>query len=195
VLVVLTAVYVLLILYIFLLSLRIVLGWFAPGALGRAWRLLTGATDPWLNLFRRIGFLRGGMFDFTPIAAILVLVVILNLVTSLMYYGRVTLGFFLASVFSAAWSGASYLLLFFLIVGIVRCIPILFRGVAGSGIWRVVDMLMQPVVTWVARRIRLGVRAGYQQQLFLTLGVLFIAWLAGTLLMPQLVSLLQMIPV
>jgi YggT family protein len=195
VLIVLTAVNILLILYLFLLSLRIVLGWFAPQALGKAWRLLTGVTDPYLNVFRRIGFLRGGLFDFTPIAAILALVVALDLVTNLMYYGRITLGFFLASVFSAAWTGVQYLLLFFLIVGIVRTIPLLVRSSSGSGIWKVVDMIIQPVVTWVSRLLRLGLRVRYQQQLLFAIGLLFVAWLAGRLLVPQLISLLQMIPV
>ena len=106
-----TIINVVLIAYLFILSLRIVLGWFAPQALGRAWDLLAGATDPYLELFARIRFLRGNLFDFSPIAAILALVVALDLVNQLLYYGRITLGFFLASVFSAAWSGARFLLL------------------------------------------------------------------------------------
>ncbi len=197
---VLTIVYVILILYLFLLALRIVLGWFAPQALGKAWTFLTAATDPYLAFFRRISFLRGGLFDFSPIAAFLVLVVVLNLVTTLMYYGRVTLGFFLISVVSAAWSGVSYLLLFFLVVGIIRVIPLLFRAAAGSNFWRIVvrvaDTIVQPVVAWIARLFRLGSRLGATQQLLLTLGILLVAWLIGQrLLLPGLVSLLQMIPV
>jgi YggT family protein len=193
--IVLTIVNILLILYLFLLSLRIVLGWFAPQALGQAWRILTSATDPYLNIFRRLTFLRGGVFDFTPIAAILVLVVVLDLVTNLMYYGRLTLGYFLASVVSAAWTGAQYLLLFFLIVGIVRAIPLLFPSTRSSSIWRVVDMVIHPVVAWVARLVRLGPRASTAPALFITLGLLFLAWLAGKLLIPLLAGLLQMLPV
>jgi YggT family protein len=101
VLIVLTIVNVILIAYLFLVSLRIVLGWFAPQSLGRAWDLLTGATDPYLALFRRIKFLRSDLFDFSPIAAILALVVALDLVNQLLYYGRITLGFFLAYRHSA----------------------------------------------------------------------------------------------
>jgi len=191
----LNVIYILLILYLFMLSLRIVLGWFAPQALGRAWRLLTGVTDPYLNFFRRLGFLRGGLFDYTPLAAILVLVVVLDLVTNLLYYGRITLGFFLASVLSAAWTGAQYLLLFFLIVGLVRTIPLLFRSTARYGAWKVVDMIVQPVVAWVMRLVRFERRIAYPSSLLFTIGALFIAWLAGRLLVPQLISLLQMIPV
>ena len=44
-----------LIAYLFALSLRIVLGWFAPQALGKAWDFLTSATDPYLEFFSASG--------------------------------------------------------------------------------------------------------------------------------------------
>jgi YggT family protein len=194
VLIALTIINVLLIAYLFILSLRIVLGWFAPRALGRGWELLRAATDPYLNLFGRIKFLRGTLFDFSPIAAVLSLVVVLDLVNQLLYYGRITLGFFLASVFSAAWSGARFFLLLFLIVGVLRTIPFIFRATAGASLWKVVDMIMQPVVAWMMRVFRLGRRSGYMQHLLLTIGLLFVAWLVGELVVRQIVSLLQMLP-
>ena len=194
-LIVLTVVNIILIAYLFVLSLRIVLGWFAPQALGRAWSFITAATDPYLGLFARIRFLRGNLFDFSPIAAILALVVALDLVNKLLYYGRITLGFFLASVFSAAWSGARFLLLLFLVIGLLRTIPLAFRSTAGAGLWKVIDMLMQPVVAWMMKLFRLGRRSGYTQHLLFTIGLLFVAWLVGELLVGQIVSLLQMLPI
>ena len=194
-LIVLSVVNIILIAYLFVLALRIVLGWFAPQALGRAWELLTAATDPYLKVFSRIRFLRGNLFDFSPIAAILTLVVALDLVNQLLYYGRFTLGFFLAAVFSAAWSGSRFLLLLFLIVGLLRTIPLAFRATSGAGLWRVVDTIMQPVVAWVMRVFRLGRRSGYTQHLLLTIGLLFVAWLLGELLVRQVVSLCQMLPI
>ncbi len=194
-LIALTVVNIILIAYLFLLSLRIVLGWFAPQALGRAWDVLTAATDPYLSLFSRMRFLRGSLFDFSPIAAILALVVALDLVNQLLYYGRITLGFFLASIFSAAWSGARFLLLLFLIVGLLRAIPIAFRGTAGASLWKVVDTIMQPIVDWVMSRFHLGRRSGYTQHLLLTVGLLFVAWLIGELLVHQIVNLFQMLPI
>ena len=38
------------------------------------WRALLQATDPYLKLFRGLAFLRQGAFDFSGVAAILVLV-------------------------------------------------------------------------------------------------------------------------
>ncbi len=194
-LIALTVINVILIAYLFVLSMRIVLGWFAPRALGRAWTLLCQATDPYLDLFGRIRFLRGGLFDFSPIAAILVLVVALDLVNQLLNYGRVTLGFFLASVVSAAWMGARFLVLLFLIVGVIRTIPLLFRTSAGATLWKVVDLVIQPVVGFMMRLFRLGRRSGYTQHLLLTIGLLFVAWLLGELVVRQIVTLLTMIPI
>ena len=194
-LIVLTILNVLLIAYVFILSLRIVLGWIAPQSLGRAWDVLVSATDPYLKVFSRVRFLRGNLFDFSPIAAILVLVVALDLVNQLLYYGRVTLGFFLASVFSAAWSGARFLLLLFLIVGLLRTIPMAFRATSGAPLWRVVDMIMQPIVAWVMKVFRLGRRSGYTQHLLLTIGLLFVAWVIGEFLVHEVVTLFQMLPI
>jgi YggT family protein len=195
VLIALSIIYVVLIAYLFMLSLRIVLGWFAPRALGRAWDLLAGATDPYLELFGRVRFLHGSLFDFSPIAAILALVVVLDLVSQLLYYGRITLGFFLASVFSAAWTGARFVLILFLIVGVLRTMFILLHTAAGSTFWKVVDTLIQPIVAWVTKLFRLGRGSGYTQHLLLTVGLLLVAWLLGELLVHQIVLLFQMLPI
>ena len=194
-LIALTIINVVLIAYLFILSLRIVLGWFAPRAIGRAWDLLAGATDPYLELFGRIRFLRGNLFDFSPIAAILALVVVLDLVNQLLYYGRITLGFFLASLFSAAWSGARFIFLLFLIVGVLRTIPLLLRTSAGSTVWKVVDTIMQPIVAWVTRLFWLGQGSGYTQHLLLTIGLLLVAWLLGEAVVHYIVFAFQMLPI
>lgn len=191
---VLQVVYAIIIVYVLVLSVRIVMGWFAPQALGRAWELLRAVTDPYLDLFRRIRFLRGGMFDFSPIAAVLVLVLAADLIGQLVNWGRITVGFFLASAFAAAWSGARFLLLLFLIVGLIRMIPLLFRSSAGAGIWRVVDLIIQPVVAWVMRVFNLGRRMGYTQHLLLTVGLLFVAWLLGEFVVRQIVYGLSLLP-
>lgn len=185
----------LLIAYLFLLSLRIVLSWFGRRGFGKPGELLRAATDPYLGLFARIGFLRRGLFDFSPIAAILVLVVVLDLVNGLLYYGRISLGYFLASVLSAVWSGARFLLLLFLIVGLIRMVPLFFRSATGAGIWKAIDLIVQPAVAFVMRLLRLGRRVGYTQYLLLTVGMLFVAWLLGEFLVRRIVALFQSLPI
>ncbi|MGO9410647.1 MAG: YggT family protein [Spirochaetia bacterium] len=191
---ILQIVYAIIIVYVLVLSLRIILGWFVPQTLGRAWEILAKITDPYLDIFRRIRFLRGGVFDFSPIAAVLVLVLAADLIGQLVNWGRITVGFFLASAFAAAWSGARFLLILFLIVAVLRVIPLFFRGTAGAGIWRVVDLLIQPVVAWVMRVFRLGGKTGYTQYLILTIGLLFVSWLVGEFLVRQIVYGLSLLP-
>ncbi len=165
--------------YVFLISIRIVMGWFAPRALGRPWDFITAATDPYLRFFGRMRFLRGKVLDFSPVAAILLLVVVLILLNRLLSYGRITLGFALASVLGAAWWGVACLLIFLLVVGVLRTIPLGFRGVSASPLWKAVDMIIQPVVTWVMRLFRLGPRTGYTQHLLLTIGLLLVTLIFG----------------
>jgi len=179
VLIVLRILFYILLAYVFLISFRIVLGWFAPRSLGRPWEVITAATDPYLRLFSRMQFLRAGLFDFSPVAAILVLVVALILLNRLVSYGSITLGFVLASVVAAAWSGVWFLLLFFLIVGVLRAIPLGFRGVSGAPLWKAVDTVIRPVVIWVMRVFRLGPQTGYTQHLLLTIGLLLVSLLLG----------------
>ena len=64
--------------YLLLLTMRILLTWFRLPYYGRAWNYLSRITDPYLSFFRGIKFLRTGVFDFSPLAAILTLIVIQN---------------------------------------------------------------------------------------------------------------------
>jgi YggT family protein len=187
-------VYAIIIVYVLVLSLRIILGWFVPQALGRAWEILAKITDPYLNLFRGMRFLQSGMFDFSPIVAVFALILADVLIGHLMEWGRITVGFFLASVFAAAWSGARFLLILFLIIGLVRVVSLLVRNAAGANIWRMVDLLIKPIVDWAMRVFRLGGRAGYMQCLLLTIGLLFIAWLVGEFLVQRIVYWLSLLP-
>jgi hypothetical protein len=57
-------------------------------------------------------------------------------------------------------------------------------------------MIIQPVVTFVARVLRLGARSGYTQYLLFTMALLLIVLLFGGLfVVPNLVLLIQLIPI
>ena len=185
---------IVLILYLFLLSARIVLSWFSGTSMGRPWDLLRRATDPYLGLFYRLRFLHRGTVDFTPVVAVLALVVALNLVNEMIRGGRLSVGLVASSVLLAAWSGASFLLLLFLVVGVLRAIPLVFRALPGATLWKTLDLLVQPLVAWVSRLFRLVGRASYAQRLLLTLGLLLVAWLLGRIAIMRLAALLARLP-
>ena len=191
---ILVVVNIALILYLFLLSARIVLSWFSGTSMGRPWELLKRATDPWLGLFYRLRFLRRGSVDFTPVVAVLALVVLLDLVNELIRGGRITVGLVASSLVRAAWSGAGFLLLLFLVVGVLRAIPLVFRALPGATLWKTLDLLVQPLVAWASRLFRLEGRASYAQRLLLTLGLLLVAWLLGRFGVVRLAALLARLP-
>jgi YggT family protein len=191
---ILVVVNIVLILYLFLLSARIVLSWFSGTSMGRPWDLLKRATDPYLGLFYRLRFLRRGPVDFTPVVAVLALVVLLDLVNELIRGGRITVGLAASSLLRAGWSGAGFLLLLFLVVGVLRAIPLVFRALPGATLWKTLDLLVQPPVAWVSRLFRLEGRASYAQRLLLTLGLLLVAWLLGRLAIVRLAALLARLP-
>jgi YggT family protein len=191
---ILVAVNILLILYLFLLSARIVLSWFSGTWLGRPWDLLRRATDPYLGLFYRLRFLRRGAVDFTPVVAVLSLVVALNLVNEVIRGGRLSAGLVLSSILLAGWSGLSFLLLLFLVVGVLRAIPLVTRALPGATLWKTLDLLVQPLVAWVSRLFRLAGRVSYAQRLLVTLGLLLVAWLLGRFAVVRLASLLARLP-
>jgi YggT family protein len=180
--------------YSLLVFFRVVLGWVISQIYGRPWDALCAVTDPYLSIFYRLKFLRKGNFDFTPFPAMIVLVVAFNILSVLAVGGWVTLGLILADLLNAVWSGVWILIVFFLFFGVLRVIPILFRGIGGFAVWRVADMIINPVVLWVSRLFRQGRRSGYTQHLLLTLGLLFVIWLLGELVFRQLISLFQSLP-
>ncbi len=191
---VLKALNVLLLGYLLLLSLRIVLSWFRASLYGRPWQLLEKATEPYLALFRRIPFLRQGMFDFAPIVAILLVVVALDLVNELLFYGQLTLGFVLASVASAVWSGLSFLLLLFAVIAAVRLAGFAVRTLRNPGLWRALDLIVQPVASWFSRLLSLGNRVSYPQRLALMAVVLLSAWFFGGIGVRVLLRALRALP-
>jgi YggT family protein len=191
---ILVVVNTILILYLFLLSARLLLSWFSGTSMGRPWELLRRVTDPYLGLFYRFRFLRRGLLDFTPIVAMLVLVVLMDLVNGLIRGGRITVGLIASSVLAAAWSGVSFLLMLFLVVGVLRCIPLVFRALPGATLWKTLDLLVQPLVTSVSRLLRLEGRASYVQRLLLTLGLLLVAWLLGRIAVQGLARVLAGLP-
>ena len=181
--------------YLLLLSVRIVLTWFQGMIYSKAFHYLAAVTEPYLALFYRLKFLRRGIFDFTPIAAILVLVIILDMLSALIYTGRLTLGYVLAAMVTALWSGVSFILLLFLVIGSIRILIIAFRRGSDSPSLKVFDIMIQPVVAFVMRIVKLGKRAGYTQYLLLTVGFLLVFWLLGRFLVSELVSLFRSLPV
>lgn len=189
-----------LVVYLLLIGLRVMLFWFQRGATGRLWELLVGLTEPYLSVFRRLRFLQvrfgAGTLDLSPIAAILVLVMALDLVGGLQQFGRLTLGIFLAALAGALWSGLSFLMVLLLIVVIILILT--FRRRSASPLIPAMAALVQPMVDFVAARVGrlLSPRRalGGMQVLLLTAALLGVLLIGGRALVALLRSALVRLP-
>ena len=181
--------------YMILLFLRILLSWIRGAVYGKPWELLVRVTDPYMSLFSRIRFLRQGMFDFTPIAAILTLVVALNVIHSIQRFGTITVGRFLGILTGAVWSGLAFLLVLVLILAIVRAIVTALRPGQETQITSAVGMMVEPVVSLVRRIFSARRPMTDRQYLYLTIAFLFILRLLGGYLVGLLIRFFYTLPI
>jgi YggT family protein len=145
-------------LYMIVIFIRIMLTWFSGMSYGRPVEFLCRITDPYLNWFRRFKVLQLANLDLSPIAALAVLSIANNIFITLGRYGTITIGFILGMAVSAIWSAASFILVFFLIILVLRFIAYVTRqnvygGYGIGAFWRIIDLLSQPVMFRINRII------------------------------------------
>jgi uncharacterized protein YggT (Ycf19 family) len=172
----------LLVVYIILISMRFLLSWFPGAASGRAWRLLLRVTDPYLRLFSGLGFLRRGLFDFTGVAAVLVLVVALDLARVIARYGRFTLGLALGTVVGAIWSGLSFLLILFIVLAALRLVLRLFTRRYESSIGELLEAMVRPMVSLARDLLPRSLALKEEYLLLVVIAVLVAVHLLGGLI-------------
>jgi YggT family protein len=160
--------------YMILIFVRVMLSWFAGAHYGRAAGLLISATDPYLNWFRRFGFLRVANMDLSPIAAIAVLSVANNIFLTLARFGRITVGIVLSMLCSVLWSAASFILSFFIIVLALRLAAYLTNRDVYHGFWRVIDQVSAPILYRLNRMVFGKRLVRYMTGIITSLGVLLI---------------------
>lgn len=135
-------------LYMMLLMIRVILTWFRrplPGAAGQVTGILARITDPYLNLFRGIPFLRAGMLDFSPVASMILLGMVIQLTSAIAQYGRISVGLIGALLISSLWGIISFILELLLVFMVVRFISTYFKA-GYSPFWRNLDTLLYKVI-------------------------------------------------
>ncbi len=180
--------------YMLILFLRILLSWFQPRGLGKAYEIIQKITEPYLSLFRRIRFLHIGRFDFSPIAAILVLVVLENVFLTIASYGTITAGIFLALIVRAVWSAVAFLAFFYIAILIIRFFGLLFGRNQSAPVWQSLDMIIQPMVFRVTSWLKPKKPFSYATLLALISAVLIITVLLVRFLINLLVGALASLP-
>lgn len=175
--------------YMLLIFFRIIVTWFQGPFLSGPLSFVARVTDPYLDLFRRFRFMRTSRIDFSPLAAIMVLVVVSNVVDLVSAYGRITFGLVLAIVLSALWSAVSFFLMFFLILTVVRLVSTIIGVNSTAPFWMTLDHILEPAAYKVSSMVARGKSLTYQNGLIISGVALFAVWLGGGALIRLLISL------
>lgn len=181
--------------YMLIIFIRIMLTWIQPMAVSRVYDFLKKITDPYLNLFRGVKFLRGGRFDFSPVLAILVLVVLQNIALTLASYGKISLGIILALIVKAVWSGVSFLAFLFIAIMVIRFIGYFLNRAGTSRFLQSLDTFIQPLIFRVQRILKPSRPMQYPVILAITTGGLIVAVLIARLIIRLIITGLVSLPV
>lgn len=139
-----------LMLYMVLLMIRVLATWFTGSSTPAIIAWLGRLTDPYLNLFRGLRFLRFQYLDLSPLAGLGVLVFLQFIFAALataqsIWFGLVLsvfleiLGMTIASVFSV-----------FAILALIRLVSIFAKASSVNQLWYALDHILQPLVYPVA---------------------------------------------
>lgn len=180
--------------YILVIFFRLILTWFSLSFTSPAINILRSITDPYLNYFRRFKFLMAGRIDFSPIAAIMVLVVVQDITRILGTTGRLSIGILLAVILSAAWSGFAFVLHFFIVVIIIRFLSLMVGRQLHHPIWQTLDFFIQPIAERVSGLFSPGKVMAYTNLLLVT-GIMFaVVAIGGRIIISLLTGILMRLP-
>ena len=168
--------------YSIIIIMRIILSWFGGGydrGFGRVEKLLIGITDPYLNWFRRIRFLRIGFIDFSPVVAIVILSIFNRLFSILAVYGRISTGLLLAIVVELIWSVFSFFLGFCLLILVLKLIAHLGNRSSYGRFWGTIDSLARPIIYKINRILFGGRIINYLTSILVSIVVFIVFWAVG----------------
>ena len=182
--------------YTMLCFIRIVLTWFPSMTYNKFTLFLGKLCDPYLNIFRRITFLRFGYVDFSPAIAVSLLVAASSLVSNIALQQRISVGGVIASLVSVVWAIASSLIGFLTILVAIRLIALLLSKGSVSSIWQALDSVLNPVIYRVAGMFYSRDKHFISQKsaLIISIIILILFQVAGGLIISIITRLLLSIP-
>jgi len=181
--------------YSLLIFIRIILSWFSGMFSGGLFKFLTSITDPYLDWWRNRVTLNIGFLDFSAVIGIVVLGIVQRILHSLSVSEVITLGSILSLILMSAWSIASFILGFCIIILILRLIAYLTNSDIYSQFWSIIDSVSQPIL-YRLNRIFLGNRiGGYLNGIVRSILVLVVIMVGGSIAVRVLARLLYSLPI
>ena len=156
---------------------------------------MTAICEPYMGLFRKMGFLRIGNIDFSPIVSLGLLSLASAILAGIQHTGRVFFGGILGTILNSLWGIASSIIGIFTLLIFIRWIVLLInkgRTSYDSG-WNQVDMLLNKISYKVAGTFTKKVMS-YQQSLLISWIAMLIILIAGHFLIAVLSTLCYRMP-
>lgn len=176
--------------YTLLCFLRVILTWFPSLTYSAFGRFLSAVCDPYMNIFRRLKFLRFSMLDFSPALAICVLVAASSVLGNIAMTGHFSLLSFIATLLSMAWSLVSSFLGFFAAVIGIRLLLLLIRK-DYNAIVQQLDYSIQPIIFKIASPFSGHRPISYKSALVVALITIIFIIIAGRYLIGLLCAILM----
>jgi YggT family protein len=162
---------------------------------GKAGYVLAAMVDPFLGWFRRFHFLHMGRFDFSPIAGLALLSVLNEILSTLAFVGKVTIGGVLAMSLGALWSALAFFLTFFAIAALARIIAYMAHWNSLHPVWMIIDDMLNPILFRLTRVVYRERIVNYLQGLATGLAILVLLRFGGEALVSVIIRLLRSLPV
>lgn len=152
--------------YTTLCIIRVLLSW-GPNILRTSLgQVICALTDPYLNLFRKIRWLRISYIDFSPVFALSILYILATVFSGIAYSKTITLGAILIIIIRMIESAIHTVFIFFEIVYLIR-IVVNFAGKDYSTFAMTIDRLLKPVTAKLTAFIARGRIMKYRSSLII----------------------------
>ncbi|MCP5513878.1 MAG: YggT family protein [Spirochaetales bacterium] len=179
--------------YMFILLIRIMMTWFSPQRANDPNSIFVKLCDPYLNIFRKMGF-RFGNVDFSPIVAITLLVIAGSILQQLGIYGTITFGIILSVFVKAFWSAAASLIFFIGIIVLIRLFLLYFTSNTFSPVISSIDAMLVPMASSAASVFFKNAASSYQTNLLVFFGMLVASYFIGNFAVSFLSAIFITIP-
>ena len=185
---------VLLMMYLVLILIRVLSTWFTGTSTPGFITWLARLTDPFLNLFRSWRFLRFQYLDLSPLAALIILQVLVTVTTRIALERSIWFGLVLSILVDLVGQAVGFFFIFFGLMAIIRVIAIIAKASSVSRVWYTLDHILQPLVYPIATRLSPRKVLPYGTGLGIFIGLNIAAWFLCNFLVSQLVWLARAIP-
>jgi YggT family protein len=182
------------IIYVFLCAARVLMSWLPSLDTGKGGEILGRVVDPYLNWFRRFKIFSTGAFDFSPIAALALLAVVNQLLTTIAYAGNLSIGLVLGLLVGAAWSAVAFVISFFIVCAVARLIAYAAHWNSLHPLWMVIDSILNPILYRINRLVYRGKIVNYFQGLVTGSVLLLLLRIGGGALMSLVIRSLDRLP-